>query len=150
MVIGCESLQTDGRMYDTWTNPLLPPLLPLLASIAYEPGMSSETTKWGHCVIESLGRKKLKRQRLTDNINIVVHRLRVPLLPHSCYMALQSHPPRLDYSNYIWRRVQIMKLFDMQLHIYEYIYNCISNIGMLIYIGACIGRWWESQGEGEH
>jgi hypothetical protein len=22
-----------------------------------------------------------------------------------------SHPPRLDYSNYAWRRVQIMKLW---------------------------------------
>jgi hypothetical protein len=25
-------------------------------------------------------------------------------------MAHPSHPPRLDYSNYTWRRVQIMKL----------------------------------------
>jgi hypothetical protein len=33
--------------------------------------------------------------------------IRVPLLPHSCYMPLLSHPPRLHYSNNIWRRVQI-------------------------------------------
>jgi hypothetical protein len=33
--------------------------------------------------------------------------------PHSCYMARQSHPPRLDYSNYTWRRIQIMKLLVM-------------------------------------
>jgi hypothetical protein len=32
---------------------------------------------------------------------------------HSCYMARPSHPPRLDYSNYTWRRVQIMKLLGM-------------------------------------
>jgi hypothetical protein len=30
-------------------------------------------------------------------------------------MARQSHPPRLDYSNYTWRRVQIIKLLVMQL-----------------------------------
>jgi hypothetical protein len=30
--------------------------------------------------------------------------------PHSCYMPRPSHPPRLDHSNYTWRRVQIMKL----------------------------------------
>jgi hypothetical protein len=35
--------------------------------------------------------------------------------PHSCYMTRLSHPPRLDYSNYTWRRVQIMKLLVMQL-----------------------------------
>jgi hypothetical protein len=34
--------------------------------------------------------------------------------PHSCYMTRPSHPPRLDYSNYTWRRVQITKLFGMQ------------------------------------
>jgi hypothetical protein len=28
--------------------------------------------------------------------------------------ALQSHPSRLHYSNYTWRRVQIMELFIMQ------------------------------------
>jgi hypothetical protein len=35
--------------------------------------------------------------------------------PHSCYMASQSHPLRLDYSTYTWRRVQIEKLLVMQL-----------------------------------
>jgi hypothetical protein len=34
--------------------------------------------------------------------------------PHSCYMPRQSHPPRLDHSNYTWRRVQITKLLVMQ------------------------------------
>jgi hypothetical protein len=33
---------------------------------------------------------------------------------HSSYMPLPSHPPRLDYSNYTWRRVQITKLLVMQ------------------------------------
>jgi hypothetical protein len=34
--------------------------------------------------------------------------------PHSCYMARPSHPPRLSYSNYTWRKVQITKLLVMQ------------------------------------
>jgi hypothetical protein len=31
----------------------------------------------------------------------------------SCYMLCSSHPPQLDHSNYIWRRVQIRKLLVM-------------------------------------
>jgi hypothetical protein len=31
-----------------------------------------------------------------------------------CYMPCPSHPPLLDDSNYIWRRVQVMKLLIMQ------------------------------------
>jgi hypothetical protein len=38
----------------------------------------------------------------------------IPLLPHSCYMPYLSHPPWLDYSNYTWRRVRVMKLLNMQ------------------------------------
>jgi hypothetical protein len=38
----------------------------------------------------------------------------IPLLPHSCYMPRPSHPSWLDYSNYTWRRVQVMKLLIMQ------------------------------------
>jgi hypothetical protein len=30
---------------------------------------------------------------------------------NSYYMARSSHPPRLDYSNYTGRRLQIMKIF---------------------------------------
>jgi hypothetical protein len=30
--------------------------------------------------------------------------------PHSCYIPYLSHSPRLDHSNYTWRRVQIKKL----------------------------------------
>jgi hypothetical protein len=41
-------------------------------------------------------------------------------------MARPSHPPRLDYSNYTWRRVQIMKLLVMPL---EY---CILWIFMIV------------------
>jgi hypothetical protein len=33
----------------------------------------------------------------------------ISLLPHSCYMPRPSHPSWLDYSNYTWRRVQVMK-----------------------------------------
>jgi hypothetical protein len=32
---------------------------------------------------------------------------------HSCYMPCPSHP-QLHYSNYIWRRLRILKLFVMQ------------------------------------
>jgi hypothetical protein len=35
-------------------------------------------------------------------------------IPNSCYMDRPSHPPRLDCSNYTWRRVQITKLLVMQ------------------------------------
>jgi hypothetical protein len=41
-------------------------------------------------------------------------------------MTRPSHPPRLDYSNYTWRRVQIKKLLVMQ-YIYIYIYMCVCN-----------------------
>jgi hypothetical protein len=33
------------------------------------------------------------------------------LLPHAWYMPCPSHPSWLDHSNYIWQRVQVMKLF---------------------------------------
>jgi hypothetical protein len=33
-------------------------------------------------------------------------------------MACPSYPPRLDYSNYTWRRVQIMKLLIMQFSLF--------------------------------
>jgi hypothetical protein len=33
----------------------------------------------------------------------------IPILPHSCYMPRPSHSSWLDYSNYTWRRVQLMK-----------------------------------------
>jgi hypothetical protein len=38
----------------------------------------------------------------------------IPSLPHSCYVPCPSHPPWLDHSNYIWRRVQVMKLLITQ------------------------------------
>jgi hypothetical protein len=48
--------------------------------------------------------------------SILIHILystRIHLLSHSCYMSSPSHPPWLDHSNYIWRRVQVMKLLIM-------------------------------------
>jgi hypothetical protein len=39
------------------------------------------------------------------------------ILPHSCYMPRPSHPSWLDYSNYTWRRVQVMKLLIMQRYV---------------------------------
>jgi hypothetical protein len=32
--------------------------------------------------------------------------------PHSCYMPCQSNPPWLDNSNYTWRRVQVMNIWE--------------------------------------
>jgi hypothetical protein len=37
-----------------------------------------------------------------------------PSLPLSCYMPCPSHSLWLDHSNYIWRRIQVMKLLSMQ------------------------------------
>jgi hypothetical protein len=34
--------------------------------------------------------------------------------PHPCYMPCPSHPPWPDHSNYIWWRVQVMKLLIME------------------------------------
>jgi hypothetical protein len=34
--------------------------------------------------------------------------------PYACYMRFTYHLPRLDYSNYTWRRVQITKLLVIQ------------------------------------
>jgi hypothetical protein len=38
----------------------------------------------------------------------------IPLRPHSCCMLCPFHHYSLDYSNYTWRRVQVMKLFITQ------------------------------------
>jgi hypothetical protein len=35
--------------------------------------------------------------------------------PHVCWMPCPAHPPWLDHSNYIWRRVQVMKLLAVQI-----------------------------------
>jgi hypothetical protein len=34
----------------------------------------------------------------------------ISLLSHLCYMLHPSNPSWLDYSNYTWRRVQVLKL----------------------------------------
>jgi hypothetical protein len=44
--------------------------------------------------------------------------IRIALLPHSCYMPRPSHPSWLDYFNYTWRRVQVMKLLNMNNETY--------------------------------
>jgi hypothetical protein len=38
-----------------------------------------------------------------------------PPPPHLCYMPCLSYLPRLDYSNYIWRRVQVMTFLIIKL-----------------------------------
>jgi hypothetical protein len=47
----------------------------------------------------------------------------IPLLTHSCYIPCPSHPPWLDHSNYVWRGVQVMKLFIMQFSPVSMLYN---------------------------
>jgi hypothetical protein len=32
-----------------------------------------------------------------------------------CYMPYPSHSPGLDHSNYTWRKVQVMKLLQMDI-----------------------------------
>jgi hypothetical protein len=39
--------------------------------------------------------------KLSDATTIL-YPICIPLLPHSCYMPCQSHPPSLDHSNYVW------------------------------------------------
>jgi hypothetical protein len=45
--------------------------------------------------------------------------IRVPFLPHSCYKPRSSHPPRLNYYNNTWQRVQIMKLLIMKFSLFS-------------------------------
>jgi hypothetical protein len=42
--------------------------------------------------------------RILRHINIL------HLRPHSCYILIPSRPPWLDYSDYTWRRVQVMNV----------------------------------------
>jgi hypothetical protein len=39
----------------------------------------------------------------------------IPLLYHALYMLCLSDPPWLHFSNYIWRRVQVMKLLIIRI-----------------------------------
>jgi hypothetical protein len=53
--------------------------------------------------------------------------------PHSCYMPCRSHSPRLDHSNYTWRRVQVMKLlithFSVRRSVGQYsCTNCMASL----------------------
>jgi hypothetical protein len=43
-----------------------------------------------------------------------------PSCPHTCYMPCQSHPHWLDHFNYMWRRVQIVRLLIMQVSLTSY------------------------------
>jgi hypothetical protein len=38
----------------------------------------------------------------------------IPLFPHSSHMPRPSYPSWLDHSKYTWRRVQVMKILNMQ------------------------------------
>jgi hypothetical protein len=64
----------------------------------------------------------------------------IPLLPNACSMSCQFHLPWFDYSNYIWWRVQIIKLLIIQfspifygfIHFrYIYFISTISTIRQL-------------------
>jgi hypothetical protein len=51
--------------------------------------------------------------------------------PHLCYMPYLSHPPWLDHPDYTLQKVQVMKLFIMQLpppscHFIPFISNTLS------------------------
>jgi hypothetical protein len=53
-------------------------------------------------------------------------------------MARSSHPPRLDYSNYTWRRVQTMKLLLMQFS--SGIYGDSSSALNFSHNGYCLAK----------
>jgi hypothetical protein len=50
----------------------------------------------------------------------------IALLPHSSHIPCPSHPPRLDHSNYTWRRVQAIKL---RLHHFNPAFYCRHSLG---------------------
>jgi hypothetical protein len=73
----------------------------------------------------------------------------IPLLPHSCYMPCPSHPPWLDHSNYIWRRVQVMKLLIMQFsstscHFIQMIHYLSLCYDFALYSGDDRSRYMQS------
>jgi hypothetical protein len=39
----------------------------------------------------------------------------IPICPHTCYIPHLSHPSLLDVSNFMWLRVQVMKLLIMDI-----------------------------------
>jgi hypothetical protein len=57
---------------------------------------------------------------------------------HACYIPYPFHSPWLDHSNYIWRRVQVVKLLSMQFsptyrHFISLLVNIFQN-GLLLYV----------------
>jgi hypothetical protein len=54
--------------------------------------------------------------------------------PHSCYMPRPSYPPRLDYSNYSWRRIQITKLLVMQFSLISRHLSVRKELHYLMYV----------------
>jgi hypothetical protein len=50
-----------------------------------------------------------------------------PSYPHACYMPCPSHPTWLDHSNYIWHRVQAMKLLIMHVSPAPYYFLCLQS-----------------------
>jgi hypothetical protein len=50
----------------------------------------------------------------------------IPPRPHGCYIPCPSHPPRLDESNYTWRRLRFMTLLITQFSPTSYCW--ISNV----------------------
>jgi hypothetical protein len=62
-----------------------------------------------------------------------------PLHLHSCYMPCSSHPPWLDYSNYSWRRVQVMKFLIMQFRLSK---ESVQVRGFLRSFVTSLFLWW--------
>jgi hypothetical protein len=61
-----------------------------------------------------------------------IHSSSPPFVLHAC----PPHPPRLDHSNYTWRRVQVMKLF----FITRLIHSCIeTQFYILFHMGLTLG-----------
>jgi hypothetical protein len=85
-----------------------PPLVPILSQINPIYTISSYLSKIHFNIVHpptSWASQWSPSSRLSHQYPICI-----PPRSHSCYMPYPSHPPRLVYSNYTWKRVQVMKL----------------------------------------
>jgi hypothetical protein len=87
--------------YDVHKNPLLVPILSQINPVYTTPSYISKVHF--NIILPSTSSGLF----LSGFPTKILHE--VPT-PHACYMPCPSHPPWLDHSNYIWRRVQVTEL----------------------------------------
>jgi hypothetical protein len=85
-----------------------PPLLPILRQIHPIHPIPSYHSKIHFSIVQP---RKSWFSQLSLSFRIShQYPICIPFLSHSYYKPCQSYPSWLDYSNYTWRRVQVMKL----------------------------------------